>query len=547
MLEALFPPGWSTLKKLMWLLLTGAGGAGWKWTTVTGNPVTLSNAVAGPLRQLKIEFSPVQEGSGDPSPENERPISGWTGVNVWQRGKNLFHIGDAPIDETKNGCTFEINGASGHLSGTSTIEGGTLPTNYTAYHYVELPAGTYTISSTSFANSGCYLRTRWDSAAGSSFISETGAPNGYTFTLTTTRKLYITVGVYGTASVGYFKENVDFDFEIQIELGNAKTDFVPYDPASQVIHVAFPAVGVNQWDEEYEEGIYNTSGEKESRSGYNRTKNRISVIPSAAYYVQQAIAEHGVFCTYDENGVFNHRLTSSDVLNGVLTIPADAYYLVFACSQSYWTSSTKVFINYPATETSYVPFDGTRYSGWVDPTTGDGIVDMAAVDMGTLSWNYSASGDPFFYATVQDIKRPADWGAIPNWVCSSYKTISGNAVSGGTVGIGGNPNLSQIRLCDPTYTDKDTFETAMSGVTLCYELAEPIQFHVDPQSISPLEGDNTMWADVNGDITLEYMADREVDDVEALSMLLGGRYTPATGPEDVSDAEALSIITGGNR
>ena len=113
--------------------------------------------------------------------------------------------------------------------------------------------------------------------------------------------------------------------------------------------------------------------------------------------------------------------------------------------------------------------------------------------------------------------------------------------------IKGLDNSGNIYVMDTAYSDKNTFASAMTGVQLVYELNEPIPFHVDPQSISPLEGDNTMWADVNGDITLEYMADREVDDVEALSLLLGGRYTPAQSPDDVPDAEALSIITGGTR
>jgi hypothetical protein len=87
----------------------------------------------------------------------------------------------------------------------------------------------------------------------------------------------------------------------------------------------------------------------------------------------------------------------------------------------------------------------------------------------------------------------------------------------------------------------------MSGVQLVYELATPITIQLTPEQLSSLAGENVMWSNVNGDITLEYMADREVDDVQALNMLLGGRYTPAQSPDDVPDAEALSIITGGNR
>ena len=43
-----------------------------------------------PVEDLKVTIEPVQEGSGDPSPDNVRPISGWTGAQVVRAGKNLF-------------------------------------------------------------------------------------------------------------------------------------------------------------------------------------------------------------------------------------------------------------------------------------------------------------------------------------------------------------------------------------------------------------------------------------------------------------------------
>lgn len=43
------------------------------------------------IRSFKVYFSPKQEGSGTPSPENVRPISGWTGVEVQHCGKNLLN------------------------------------------------------------------------------------------------------------------------------------------------------------------------------------------------------------------------------------------------------------------------------------------------------------------------------------------------------------------------------------------------------------------------------------------------------------------------
>jgi hypothetical protein len=43
-----------------------------------------------PVKDLAIAIEPVQSGSGDPSPENIRPISGWTGANVSANGINQW-------------------------------------------------------------------------------------------------------------------------------------------------------------------------------------------------------------------------------------------------------------------------------------------------------------------------------------------------------------------------------------------------------------------------------------------------------------------------
>lgn len=59
---------------------------------------TASGAVASfpdgadnvPIESLTVTIEPVQEGSGDPSPDNVRPISGWTAAGVTVCGKNLF-------------------------------------------------------------------------------------------------------------------------------------------------------------------------------------------------------------------------------------------------------------------------------------------------------------------------------------------------------------------------------------------------------------------------------------------------------------------------
>ena len=62
-------------------------------TTVSGPEVTFADAMEGlPLKSLVVEIDPVQEGSGTPSAENVRPITGRTGLRVQfpaQNGEEL--------------------------------------------------------------------------------------------------------------------------------------------------------------------------------------------------------------------------------------------------------------------------------------------------------------------------------------------------------------------------------------------------------------------------------------------------------------------------
>ena len=58
--------------------------------TVSGNIVTFDDAIPDTLlKKIKVNIEPVQRGTGDPSPDNVRPITGFTGANI-QRCNNAF-------------------------------------------------------------------------------------------------------------------------------------------------------------------------------------------------------------------------------------------------------------------------------------------------------------------------------------------------------------------------------------------------------------------------------------------------------------------------
>ena len=73
-----------------------------------------------PLKSLTASIVPVQAGSGDPSPSNVRPITGWTEVNVQRDGVNIFPL-YTPNSVTSNGVTATLNtDGSITFSGTAT-------------------------------------------------------------------------------------------------------------------------------------------------------------------------------------------------------------------------------------------------------------------------------------------------------------------------------------------------------------------------------------------------------------------------------------------
>ena len=73
--------------------------------TETGNPITCNPVEDYPL-DVTVTMEPIQEGTGDPSPDNVRPISGRTSVEVTRCGKNLW----------KNNASYTVPQANYYLS-----------------------------------------------------------------------------------------------------------------------------------------------------------------------------------------------------------------------------------------------------------------------------------------------------------------------------------------------------------------------------------------------------------------------------------------------
>lgn len=102
----------SLLQKLIWLRGSPVSG-GASWQTAGPADILTFEAKAKPVQALSVGVLPAQSGSGDPSPDNIRPISGWTGANIYRTGKNLLKLVESEMVTTGWNRVFPITVKAG--------------------------------------------------------------------------------------------------------------------------------------------------------------------------------------------------------------------------------------------------------------------------------------------------------------------------------------------------------------------------------------------------------------------------------------------------
>ena len=86
--------------------------------SASGDIATFIDGSDNPLKELKISIVAQQSGSGDPSPTNVRPITGWTGAIVQRVEENLIDVSQFfPLERT---TINNIDVTTGKIAFTST-------------------------------------------------------------------------------------------------------------------------------------------------------------------------------------------------------------------------------------------------------------------------------------------------------------------------------------------------------------------------------------------------------------------------------------------
>ena len=219
--------------------------------------------------------------------------------------------------------------------------------------------------------------------------------------------------------------------------------------------------------------------------------NYIEILPNTQYKIisAQPVGMWGSW--YDTNKTFISGFANYAT---VKTSPSNAKYMAFTISydgnnQDYANNvmlllngKNETFEPYTSSTLSlpistYFP-TGMKSAGDVydELTESKAITRIGMVDLGTLEWSYDSSVPRFVSASISSLaKLPVNANTKAN-LTAVYKTESFSLAYTGTVdkcialSTGG-----AITLVDKSYTDAQTFKTAMSGVYLYYELATPTE------------------------------------------------------------------------
>ena len=458
---------------------------------LNGDIVTFEDGEHKHLTSLTATIDPKQDLHGYDKP--------WVGG----AGKNKLNLTSITPLKDENGITFTVN-----ADGTIKANGTATARSQIYWNIPKAIAQTFggMILNGCVSQTGAKLILEDAGAPYTSYAEDTGS--GATISASIASMPTDNAHLIFRVTNGTTLSNVTIKPMIRLASDTDAT-FEPYSnicPISGWDSVNANVSSVNVWDEEWEVGGYNTTtGEKVVWANGIRNKNRIPIVPNTGYYfnVPYSVGSSGLYIYYydaDGNYISNVRKWSKS-----FTTIENARYINFELAATYGTTyNNDISINYPATDTDYHTYIGTAYTtdlpetvygGSLDVVSGVLTIDKAMVNLGTLNWGYNSSYE-FFYGKINSLKENG------NLLCSAYNFVgpkSNEAMANVVNGSIATSITKYAKIKNTAYTNTTSFKTAINGVQLVYELAEPRTIQLTPKQVTILLGTNNVWAD-SGDV-----------------------------------------------
>ena len=218
--------------------------------TVQGNPIVIDDAF-GPVKNLTVELLPIQAGTGTPSPQNIRPITGHDYTVFTDTGKNLLDIAGVTLKKWRlNSNTFyTVADSSPNIVVSVTDDTVSCQTTVAYFGFgFEISAVDYarTVSVTNYGTAGISSVSLFSSYTDGA----TRVLNGQTITIPANTGGFVAFRVDGVRT---------FTTQIQVEYGNTASTYAPYHGQSKTVTLPHTVYGA---------GVGVTSGTGKEKMGY---------------------------------------------------------------------------------------------------------------------------------------------------------------------------------------------------------------------------------------------------------------------------------------
>ena len=414
----------------------------------------VTDALAAPVTALEAAVTPVQSGSGDPSPTNIRPITGWTGAKVYVSRTAPVSGGSYTPTTT---VAFPEPAAPRNLlvnTGVSNVSSNEcLPRLYEqelasyAYHggSVTFDTATHGMKIIVASGSGRHLRLIMGSPNYKGSLHGLEAGQTYTMSFDYKVKMYTA----GTSTIGYY-------FRFYVYDDRATTGSYAQTTRINLLTIKPESYGT----------------EIEGHADCNFT---IGANATSVYII----------------------IGSADALNDV------GDYMELKNMMLVKGSTAAAYTAAPEDSGSYT---GTAYGGTLDAIAGTLTVDRVARKIYNFQWTYDATNTRFS-ASVANMKLGYVVRTAPIW-CSAYQTVDdGRAISlvPNNAIYAGSSNAPTLYIKTTDYTNVADFVAAMGDQVIMYPIETTETVSVTPAALNTVKGENYVWADT-GDTSMTYFS-----------------------------------------
>ena len=310
-------------------------------------------------------------------------------------------------------------------------------------------------------------------------------------------------------------------YNIQLEEGSTATSYVEHQ--EQVKHInlgslEYCEIGdysdefykndtiVNIWDEQWELGYYDSTGNKVSNSNAIRSKNYIPVQPNKAYYFYNGESNNGRVNFYDKDKTF---ISTNTTLNQEKTTPNNCYYMLFSTGTSYGgTYNNNICINVSNANIngSYIPYKDDKW--YIKKNIGKVVLDGSE---NWVEWSVAEQTNLSHYILDGYIQNNDTSGNDIRGKCDNYIVVKNSHSTEISLGLRQNgDNLKRIYVTTlETLNTLELFKTYLSihNATLYYVLATPTYTLLNDTLQTELDNIDKLLKSYNGQTNISQVND----------------------------------------